>query len=92
MLLTSIGILLMRTWALWNRNTQLAIAMGVVTFGAAVGSITLLVLWENTLVCTPIYALCKIITNIFLVIVSTDLDTSKAGRCSPSKPGLYTLI
>lgn len=58
-LLTSLGILLMRTWALWNRNTQLAIAMGVVTFGAAVGSITLLVLWENTLVCTSLSPLLQ---------------------------------
>lgn len=91
--LTGLGILLMRTWALWNRNTQLAVAMGVVTLGAAVGSITLLVLWENTLVCTSIYALCsnKNCANIFFVTVSTDLDTSKAGRCSPSNPG-YTIV
>lgn len=48
--LASEGILFVRTWAVWDCNTHLAIALVVIMFGATAVGVILLVLWKSTLV------------------------------------------
>lgn len=48
--MTIVGILFVRTWAVWDCSTHLAIALVVIMFGATAGGVIFLVLWKGTLV------------------------------------------
>lgn len=48
---TSSAILLIRTWALWNRDKRIAIILGVISAGAATCMIVVCILWQKTIIC-----------------------------------------
>lgn len=48
----SIAILMMRTWALWNRNKWVAVVLGIVFLGATISCIAIFIIWQNTLIRT----------------------------------------
>lgn len=87
-ILTIIGILLVRTWAVWNRSTHLAVALGVVMLGATVGNVTLLVLWKSALIRTweqSLPADLAVASLTSLLAVSTNFTGFLAGRCDASE-------
>lgn len=48
----SSAILFMRTWALWNRSTRVAIALGTIYFGAVISTTAFCIFWQDTVIST----------------------------------------
>lgn len=46
------AILFMRTWALWNRSTRVAIALGTVYFGVVISTTAFCIFWQDTVIST----------------------------------------
>lgn len=78
---TSTGLLFARTWALWNQNTRLAIALGAFYLTALSSVAIMCIFWQSTFVCMSCFYSFEIVFCLMMrVEVSVDADGNPTTR------------